>query len=88
MADLAVRIRAITLEREHFSEICKLKTFGVQRRPGWYVQLVAHMSYAGARVVTRRQTDYCNPGPLEHAPSVNNPLVHARRVLMSVEFTW
>ena len=42
----------VTRVRKLFSEFCKLKTFGVQRRPGWLVQFVTHTSYAGARVVT------------------------------------
>ena len=46
----------ITRERKIFSEICVLKTFGVQRRLRWYVQFVAHTSYASARLGnTQRQ---------------------------------
>ena len=47
----------ITRERKLFSEIYKLKTFGVEQRPRWLVQFVARTSYADARLVTNTQTD-------------------------------
>ena len=44
------RATSITRERE-------LKTFRVQQRPVWKVNFVTRTSYAGARLVTDRQTD-------------------------------
>ena len=49
---------AIAREGKHFSEIRQLKSFDIQRRPGWLVPFVAHASYAGTRSATNtQQTD-------------------------------
>ena len=50
--------------------MCKLKTLGDRRRLCWYVQFVAHMSYAGARLVTETHT-HTNRLQLPCAPSVD-----------------
>ena len=58
MAALAVRKWKTSYNsgKEAFNEIVILKTFDIQRRLCWLVQLVARTSYAGARLVPDSQT--------------------------------